>query len=40
VPTSFLYVPVLSDRWNAKVTNPYTLPQQTDDWMLTMYIKK
>jgi ABC-type transport system substrate-binding protein len=40
VPASFLYVPVYSDLWNPKIVNPYTLPQQTDDYMLKMYFKK
>jgi len=40
VPASFLYVPVYSYLWNPKFANPYTLPQQTDDWMLKMYVKK
>jgi len=40
VPASFLFVPVYSVLWNPKLANPYTLPQQTDDWMLKMYVKK
>ncbi|HVC82726.1 MAG TPA: peptide ABC transporter substrate-binding protein [Chloroflexota bacterium] len=40
VPASFLFVPIYHDLWNAKFVNPYTLPQQTDDWMLKMYVKK
>ncbi|HXT36778.1 MAG TPA: peptide ABC transporter substrate-binding protein [Chloroflexota bacterium] len=40
VPASFLFVPVYSYLWNPKFANPFTLPQQTDDWMLKMYVKK
>lgn len=40
VPASFLFVPIYSFLWNPKFAHPYTLPQQTDDWMLKMYIKK
>ncbi len=40
VPASFLYVPVQTYLANAKLANPYTLPQQTDDWMLNTYLKK
>jgi ABC-type transport system substrate-binding protein len=40
VPASFLFVPVYSYLWNAKFANPFTFPQQTDDWMLKMYVKK
>jgi peptide/nickel transport system substrate-binding protein/oligopeptide transport system substrate-binding protein len=40
VPASFLFVPVYSFLWNPKFANPFTLPQQTDDWMLKMYVKK
>jgi oligopeptide transport system substrate-binding protein len=40
VPASFLFVPVYSALWSSKFANPPTLPQQTDDWMLKMYVKK
>ena len=40
VPASFLFVPVYSYLWNPKYANAFTLPQQTDDWMLKMYVKK
>jgi peptide/nickel transport system substrate-binding protein/oligopeptide transport system substrate-binding protein len=40
VPASFLFVPVYSYLWSPKFANPFTLPQQTDDWMLKMYVKK
>jgi oligopeptide transport system substrate-binding protein len=40
VPASFLFVPVYSYLVNPKLAHPYTLPQQTDDWMLKMYFKK
>ncbi len=40
VPASFLFVPVYSYLWNPKLAHPFTLPQQTDDWMLKMYVRK
>ena len=40
VPASFLFVPVYSYLWSPKFANPFTFPQQTDDWMLKMYVKK
>jgi peptide/nickel transport system substrate-binding protein/oligopeptide transport system substrate-binding protein len=40
VPASFLYVPVYSYLWNPKFAHPFRLPQQTDDWMLKMYVRK
>jgi ABC-type transport system substrate-binding protein len=40
VPASFLFVPEYSVLWNAKMANPSTLPQQTDDQYLKMYVRK
>jgi ABC-type transport system substrate-binding protein len=40
VPASFFFVPVYSYLWNPKFAHPFRLPQQTDDWMLKMYVKK
>jgi oligopeptide transport system substrate-binding protein len=40
VPASFLFVPQYSFLWNPKIANPPTVPELTDDWMLTCYVKK
>jgi oligopeptide transport system substrate-binding protein len=40
VPASFLFVPEYSILWNGKMANPSTLPQQTDDQYLKMYVRK
>ena len=39
VPASFLFVPQYSFLWNPKIANPPTVPELTDDWMLTCYVK-